>query len=297
MKQHTLKNSYRFEGKGLHSGKFAHLFIKPAAEDTGIVFVRTDLGGLKVPAIATNVCATSRSTEISADIASVCTIEHIMSAFTGMGIDNAIVEIDSVEMPILDGSARLYAEAFAKDGLVEQNAERRYVEVRESMEIKDEKSGSWIRITPSDKFSIEATLDFDSKVLGVQKVTWTEGDDYLDAVAPCRTFCFFHEIEFLASQGLVKGGDVDNAIVVVEYPASAQQVSAVSRLFNKKAVEVKDGYLNNIELRFLDECGRHKLLDFLGDIRLVGGFPKFRVEAFKPGHKLNTIAAKAVINQ
>ncbi|MCQ2271172.1 MAG: UDP-3-O-acyl-N-acetylglucosamine deacetylase [Bacteroidales bacterium] len=296
MNQRTLKNSYSFEGKGLHTGKYSRMTICPAAEDTGIRFIRTDISDdAFIDALATNVSNTARSTTISQNGISVVTIEHIMSALTGLGVDNAIIKIDNEEVPILDGSASYYIKAICADGLVEQNSERKYLEIKEFREIINEKSGSYIRIFPADRFSIDLTLDFESKVLGIQKVHWDEDTDYAAEIGICRTFVFFHEIEFLASQGLVKGGDVDNAIVIVEHPVSDEQLENICRIFNKDKVAITDeGYLNNLELHFSDECGRHKLLDMLGDLRLAGGFPKVRIEAFKSGHTINTNAAKAI---
>lgn len=294
--QHTLKNSYTFEGKGLHTGRQSRMTIKPAPADTGIIFKRTDLGeDAIVEALAENVTNTARSTTIAKGDVSVVTIEHIMSAFMGLGVDNAIIEIDNIEVPILDGSARLYVESITSDGLEEQSAERKYITIEKEIEIKDEKTGSYVRITPSDHPEFEVTSDFNSRVLGVQTAHWDEGMDYAEEVGPCRTFVFFHEIEFLAKQGLVKGGDVNNAIVIVEHPVTEEQVSSLCTILDMPALEVtSNGYLNNLELRFPDECGRHKLLDLLGDLRLVGGMMNAKVTAFKPGHGINTTAAKAV---
>ncbi len=270
--------------------------LKPAPAGTGIVFLRTDLGASAyVRALAENVSSTARSTTISEGEVSVSTIEHIMSAFSGLGVDNAIVEIDNVEVPILDGSARLYAEAITRDGLKEQDAERKYVEITEEIEISDEKSGSCIRITPSETPSIDLTVDFGSKVLGVQKASWNPETDYAAQIAPCRTFVFFHEIEFLFQNNLVKGGDVDNAIVIVEHPVTQEQIDRLSALFNVPKLAISDnGYLNNLQLHFPNECGRHKLLDLIGDLRLSGGWLKAKVTAFKPGHSLNTRAAAEI---
>lgn len=217
-----------------------------------------------------------------------------MSALTGMGVDNAVVEIDSPEVPILDGSARLYAEAFAADGLEEQDSERKYLTLDREIEVRDEKSGSWVRITPADAPSFEITADFNSRVLGVQKAGWDGTVDYATEIAPCRTFVFFHEIEFLASQGLVKGGDVDNAIVIVEHPVTDEQVARLCEMLGQPRHEVtSSGYLSNVTLHFENECGRHKLLDMIGDLRLAGGWINARITAFKPGHGINTAAAKA----
>lgn len=296
MKQHTLKYSYSFEGKGLHSGQYSHMKVCPAGEGSGIVFVRTDLEGRpEVPALAEYVSSTARSTTISRGEASAMTIEHIMSALTGLGIDNAVVELDCPEVPILDGSAKPYIDAIAPDGTVEQNAERQYIDIAEEIEVRDEKSGSYLRLSPAPAADYTLTADFGSKVLGVQTVHWNDAIDYTKEIGICRTFVFFHEIEFLFKNNLIKGGDVDNAIVIVEHPVSEEQVQSLASLLGKESLSVTEsGYLDNLSLRFRDECGRHKLLDLIGDLRLSGGFLRARVEAFKPGHTINTNAAKAV---
>ena len=294
MKERTLSKSYLFEGKGLHTGACSHTKVSPAASGTGIVFVRTDLG-VEIPALAENVHNTARCTVISKGEAKVSTIEHLLSAFTGLGIDNAIVEIDNVEVPILDGSARYYVEAFAADGLVEQDAERKYFDIPETIEVKHEASGSWVRIEPADHLSYDVTVDFNSRVLGVQTAHWDETVDYASQIAVCRTFCFFHEVQYLASQGLVKGGDVDNAIVVVEHPVEDAVLTQMANLFKQPKLSVTpEGYLSNLVLNFPDECGRHKLLDLIGDMRLAGGYLRAHISAYKPGHTINTNAAKAV---
>lgn len=293
-KQKTISDKYSFEGKGLHTGRYAHMTICPAPVNTGIVFRRTDLGA-EVKACAANVSSTARSTTISDGQTSVSTIEHVLSALTGFGIDNAIIEIDNVEVPILDGSARLYCKAFESAPLVEQEADRKLLTVKEVVEIKDEKTGSYVRVSPADSFEYDVTVDFSSKVLGVQTAHWDENVDYGYEIGRCRTFVFFHEIEYLFSQNLVKGGDVENAIVIVEHPASEEQVNRLSSLFGIPALKVNEnGYLNNLELRFSNECGRHKLLDLIGDLRLCGGIICARIEAYKPGHSINTRVAKAL---
>jgi len=295
MKQRTLIKTYTFEGKGLHSGRYAHVTLRPAPVDTGIVFIRTDLGGARIPALAENVSRTSRSTIISSGKASVGTIEHLLSALTGLGIDNAFVEIDNKEMPILDGSARFYAEAIAPDGVQEQDAERRWITLDREIRVENAKTGSYILIEPADEPSINLTIDFNSHVLGVQTVHWDMSVDYAEEIAPCRTFCFLHEVQLLATLGLVKGGDVENAIVVVEKPVSDATLRRLAKRFNQPLLSVTpNGYLSNLVLRFDDECGRHKLLDIIGDLRLAGGFMKAKVTAFKPGHALNTTAAKEI---
>lgn len=294
MNQRTFKKTYTFEGKGLHTGCYSHLSLKPAPVNTGIVFVRTDLG-LEIPALAQYVSKTSRSTTVSKGKASVSTIEHVMSVLTGLGVDNAYVEVDNKEVPILDGSARLYVEAILPDGLQGQDAERKWIEFDREVELKNEKTGSYVRIIPSDEPSYEVTIDFNSKVLGVQTVTWSPDADYATEVAPCRTFCFLHEIRLLSFLGLVKGGDVENAIVVVEKPVSERSLARMSKRFHQPLLSVTpDGYLSNLTLRFPDECGRHKLLDIIGDLRLAGGFLKAKVVAYKPGHSINTKFAKQI---
>ena len=296
--QQTLKKSYSFEGKGLHTGRVAKMTINPAPVGTGIRFRRTDLGeDSYIDALAENVSNTARSTTISCGEVSVSTIEHVLSALTGMGVDNAIIDIDNVEVPILDGSAKPYIDAIWHDGFETQDAPRRYIELKEAVEIHNEK-GSVVRIEPADEFSYDIMVDFNSKVLGVQHAQWNQDVLYPEQIGTCRTFVFFHEIEFLFNNNLVKGGDVDNAIVIVEHPVTDEQVQHMSKLFNVPALEVReDGYLSNLVLRFPNECARHKLLDLIGDLRLCGGFLKAKVTAEKAGHGINTTAAKAVRKQ
>ena len=294
--QHTLKKNYTFEGKGLHTGKIARMTGMPAPVHTGLLFRRIDLDGSpEVEALAENVSNTARSTTISKGQASVSTIEHILSALTGMGIDNALVDIDNVEVPILDGSAKPYIDAIWKDGFQEQDAPRRYVELKETIEVRNDEKGSVVRIEPAEEFSYDIKVDFNSRVLGVQNARWDDSVVYAEQIGVCRTFVFFHEIEFLFKNNLVKGGDVDNAIVIVEHPVTEEQINHISQLFNVPALQVReDGYLSNLQLRFPNECARHKLLDLIGDLRLAGGFLKAKVTAEKAGHGINTSAAKMV---
>ena len=294
--QHTLGSICTFEGKGLHTGRYAHMSVEPAPAGSGITFLRTDLGpDASFSAIAENVTNTARSTTLSSGEASAVTVEHIMSALTGMGIDNALVRLDNAEVPILDGSARPYVEAFLKAGIVPQDAPRQFLTLGREVEVRDEKSGSWVKAVPSDKPGISITVDFGSRVLGVQSASWDMGTDYASQIAPCRTFVFFHEIEFLARQGLVKGGDVDNAIVIIEHPVTQQQIDDLCSLLGLPRLECTDsGYLSNLKLHFPDECGRHKLLDIIGDLRLAGGWVNASITAFKPGHTINTMAAKEI---
>ena len=296
--QQTLIKKYTFEGKGLHTGKTAKMTVGPAPADTGIVFRRVDLGPESiVEALAENVSNTARSTTISNGTASVSTIEHIMSALTGLGVDNAFIDIDNVEVPILDGSAKPYIDAMWKDGVEVQDRPRKYVEIKETIEVTNEK-GSVVRIEPADEFSYDIKVDFNSRVLGVQHAVWNPSVVYAEEIGVCRTFVFFHELQFLFANNLVKGGDVDNAIVIVEHPVTDEQVQQMSQLFNVPALEVReDGYLSNLVLRFPNECSRHKLLDLIGDLRLAGGFLKAKVTAEKAGHGINTDAAKKIREQ
>ena len=294
--QQTLKKSYTFAGKGLHTGRVAKMTINPAPVNTGIRFRRTDIGkNSDIDALAENVSNTARSTTISCGEASVSTIEHILSALTGMGVDNALIDIDNVEVPILDGSAKPYIEAIWADGVQQQEEPRRYIELKEAVEIRNEETGSVVRIEPAEEFSYEIVVDFNSRVLGVQHAIWNPSVVYAEEIGVCRTFVFFHEIEFLFKNGLVKGGDVDNAIVIVEHPVTPEQVQNMSKLFNIPALEVReDGYLSNLVLRYPNECSRHKLLDLIGDLRLSGGFLKAKVTAEKSGHGINTEAARKI---
>ena len=293
--QQTLRKSYSFEGKGLHTGKVAKMTVSPAPAGTGIVFKRVDLGpDAIVEALAENVSSTARSTTIAKGEASISTIEHIMSALTGMWVDNAIIEIDNVEVPILDGSAKPYIDAIWKDGFQQQDAPRMYIEVQQTIEVVNDK-GSVVRIEPADEFSYEIKTDFNSRVLGVQYAQWDPSVIYAEEIGVCRTFVFFHELQFLYANNLVKGGDVDNAIVIVEHPVTEEQVKEISNIFNVPALEVReDGYLSNLVLRFPNECSRHKLLDLIGDLRLSGGFIKAKITAEKAGHGINTTAARRI---
>lgn len=294
--QHTLKKIYYFQGKGLHTGTYAHMKLMPAPVNTGIRFRRSDLRSKPIiEAVADNVSNTARSTTISANEAVVVTIEHLLSALTGLGIDNAFIELDNIEVPILDGSARPYIEAIVKDGLQDQEVPRQYLTLPQTVEVRNERTGSWVKIEPADAPSADITVDFNSKILGIQSAHWDMNVDYAQEIGVCRTFVFFHEIEYLYRNNLIKGGDVDNAIVIVENPVSEEQLSSLQNLFNLPDVKpTAEGYLNNLELHFPDECGRHKMLDLLGDLRLAGGFLNARITAYKPGHSINTKAAKAL---
>lgn len=295
--QRTLKKEYTFSGKGLHTGLKVTMVVAPAPENTGIVFVRTDLGDdARVEAVVDNVTHTQRGTTLENGEAKVSTIEHILSTFVGLGIDNAYVYLDAPEAPIMDGSAKPYVDAISPDGVVMQSAPRKYFEVKERISFKDESTGSELTLVPSDKYEVDLTIDYNSKVMGIQTAYYSsESTDYVSEIAPCRTFCFFHELEFLYKNNLIKGGDLENAIVVAEHEVPQEELDKISSLLNvEKVVRVPEGYLSNVDLRFPNECARHKLLDVLGDFSLIGYRLKGKVIANKSGHKINTQMAKLV---
>jgi len=294
--QHTIKKSYTFTGKGLHTGRVSNMTLRPAEAGSGIHFLRTDISPEAIiPALASNVSSTDRGTTITCGDASVSTIEHLMSTCAGLGIDNLLVEIDSAEVPILDGSAMPYVKSILADGLQEQSMPRRYLSLREPFHWEDAAAGASIDILPAEDFSADLTVDFGSRVLGVQRMRYSEGVDYASEIATCRTFCFFHELEFLASKGLIKGGDMDNAIVIVEHPVDDATLRRMQSLFGVGELEVNEGYLNNLQLHFPDEIVRHKMLDLLGDFALLGAPLKGTIIARKTGHRINTEVCKALL--
>ena len=293
--QKTLKAPVAFSGKGLHTGMESNMTVHPAPAGSGIVFRRTDLEGRpEIPALADYVTDTSRGTTIEKGGAKVCTIEHIMSALWTLGIDNAVVEIDAPETPIMDGSAKDFAAALSETGLEEQEAERQYYEVRETIEFDYPEKNASIVIYPDSKFSVSVHVDYHSRVVGNQYATFSEEEDYAKEIAPCRTFAFLHELEPLLAANLIKGGDLDNAIVVAEKEVSDAELERLARVFDKKDIRITDGYVNNLQLRFINEIARHKLLDVLGDLALLGMRIKGRVLANRPGHFVNTETARAL---
>ena len=294
-KQKTVAAPISFKGKGLHTGLDVKMTVLPADPDTGIRFRRVDLEGRpEIEALADYVVDTSRGTTLEKGEARISTIEHIMAALWAGGVDNAVVETDAPEAPIMDGSALEYVEALQKTGLVEQDAERQYYDITEKVSYYDIERGVEIAAYPDDEFSINVSIDFNSKVLGNQYARLDKTDKFAKEIAPCRTFVFLHEIEPLIQHNLIKGGDLDNAIVIVENDISDEEIQRLSTLFNKKDVKVKEGYLNNLKLRFPNEPARHKLLDMLGDLALIGMRIRGKVVAFKPGHYANTEFARMV---
>ena len=288
-KQQTLAGSISFSGKGLHTGAIVTMTVNPAAENHGIVFRRTDIEGEpSVPALCEYVTDTSRGTTIERGAARVSTIEHIVSALWTMGVDNALIDIDGPETPIMDGSAREYAEAIEQTGLVDQDADCKFYEVTEKQVYTIPDKGVAIIIYPDDEFTASVHVDYNSKVIGNQYATLDMFTEYKENIAPCRTFVFLHELEPLLKMNLIKGGDLDNAIVVVENPVSDEQLDHLKKIFNKEDIRVTGGYLNNLQLRANNELARHKLLDLLGDFALLGMRIKGRVWASRPGHFANT---------
>ncbi len=295
-KQGTLANEITLTGKGLHSGVDVMLTICPAPESTGVVFQRIDLDGQPtIEAIAENVVDTSRGTTIEHNKARVSTVEHLLASLLGMGVDNALVKVNGPEIPIMDGSARLFVEAIAKAGVVKQELEREYYVIKEKLVYSDPKRGIEIAAYPDDSFSIDVLIDYNSKVLGNQYAQLQDVNDFQTQIASCRTFVFFHELEPLLRNNLIKGGDLQNAIVIMEQKVSQEELDRIADLFNKPRVHVKpNGILNNLELHFPNEPARHKLLDIVGDLALVGRQIKGKIIAKRPGHLANTELAKII---
>lgn len=292
-KQQTLKAPLSFSGRGLHTGLNVNMRVLPADADTGLIFRRVDLEGApEVPALGDFVTDTSRGTTIERGAAKVSTIEHIVSALWTMGVDNAIIEVDAPETPIMDGSAREYAAGISAVGLEEQAAERKYYEVTDKIVYTIPEKGVVILIYPDDNFNVSVHVDYNSKVIGNQYATFMPEDSYQDNIASCRTFVFLHEVEPLLKANLIKGGDLDNAIVVVENPVSDEELARLAKVFNKTDIQITGGYLNHLELRYTNELARHKLLDILGDFALLGVRIKGRIMATRPGHFANTETVK-----
>ncbi len=295
-KQRTLKSEVSLSGKGLHSGVEVTMTFKPAPENHGYVFVRTDLEGQPmIKATADHVTETVRGTTIEQNGASVATIEHTMAALYGMGIDNVLIEINGPEAPILDGSSIEYVKAIRKAGIVEQDAKREYFEVKEKISYSDEERGVDIMIYPDDHLSINVLIDYNSKVLGNQYAILNRLDEFETEIAMSRTFVFFHELEGLAKLNKIKGGDLDNAIVILDRKVAQEEIDRIADLFHKPHIKANsEGILSNVELHFPNEPARHKLLDLLGDIALVGKPLKGKIVATRPGHKANTEFARKI---
>jgi UDP-3-O-[3-hydroxymyristoyl] N-acetylglucosamine deacetylase/3-hydroxyacyl-[acyl-carrier-protein] dehydratase len=295
-KQTTLKAPITFSGKGLHTGVEVNMTFKPAPDSHGYIFKRVDLPDQPIiNALAENVVETSRGTVLEENGARISTIEHVLASFVGMGIDNVLIEVDGPEAPILDGSAIEYAEAIEKTGKVEQQTDRKYFILKEKLEYYDEENGIHIIAYPDKIQSVNVLIDYNSKVLGNQYASLEELQSFKEEIAPCRTFVFLHELEFLVKNNLIKGGDVDNAIVIVDRKVSQEELDRLADLFNKPHIKVQpEGILNNVDLRFSNEPARHKLMDLIGDLALVGRWFKAKIIATRPGHTSNNEFARAL---
>ena len=295
-KQHTLKESFTLSGKGLHTGLPITITFNPAPENYGYKIKRVDLEEQPVlDALAENVGNTQRGTVLIKGDVQVSTIEHAMAALYGMNIDNCLIEVNAPEFPILDGSAIEYVKAIRKVGLQEQLEERDFFVVRRKMEVRDEATGSKLILLPDDHFCVNSFIEFESKYIPNQSATLDEMADFEDQIAGCRTFVFVREIQKLREAGLIKGGDLDNAIVIYEKQISQKELDDLADMLgvpHKNATEL--GYLNNKAIQFSNEPARHKLLDIIGDMALIGKPLKGRVIATRPGHKINNQLARAV---
>jgi len=270
--------------------------FKPAPDSHGYIFKRVDLPDQPIiNALAENVVETSRGTVLEENGARVATIEHVLAAFVGMRIDNVLIEVDGPEAPILDGSAKEYADAIDEIGKVEQQTDRKYFILKEKLEYYDEESGIHIIAYPDKVQSLNVLIDYNSKVLGNQYASLEELENFKEEIAPCRTFVFIHELEYLAKNNLIKGGDLDNAIIIVDRQVSQHELDRLADLFNKPHVKVQpEGILNNVDLRYSNEPARHKLPDLIGDLALVGRWFKAKIIATRPGHTSNNEFARAL---
>lgn len=295
MMQHTLSKSVSFEGTALHTGELVHVNLIPAEENTGIVFIRTDLAeSPEIPALVKHVNRTNRQTILQKGDASVGTVEHLMSSLYAMGVDNLRIELDGSEVPILDGSAAPFVALIKEAGLAEQSAEKNYYVIEEPFIFNGEDGGE-IMALPSEQFEVVSMIDFGSSVLGPQHAHLTHMDQFEEEIAHARTFSFLRELEPLLDQGLIQGGDLNNAIVYVDQEIAPETLTKLKKAFNREDVQVtQNGTLNNIQLRYSNEAARHKLLDVIGDVALLGRPLKGRIIASKPGHGLNAQFTKAL---
>lgn len=295
-KQKTLKQSITLSGIGLHTGKQVSLVIKPAPIDHWFKFKRTDLEGS--PTIDANVdlvTTTQRGTTLQQNGAEISTIEHVLAALVGMEIDNAILEVNGPEIPILDGSSLPYINAINAVGIEEQEKDKNYLYINKNLTYEDTDKGIEMLIVPSEEYRLTVMVDYNSPMLGTQHASMYNIGEFQKEVAPCRTFVFLREVEYLYKSGLIKGGDVENAIVMVDEEIDNDRLQELADLFNKPKIEINGiGILNNLELRFRNEPARHKLLDIVGDLALVGAPIKGHILAGRPGHSGNTAFAKII---
>ncbi len=288
--QRTLKDQVALDGVGLHTGESVTIIFKPAPVDTGYVFVRTDLSPpVEIPADVHYVNNTDRGTNLEKDSAKIQTSEHVLAALVGMEIDNCYIELDSAESPIMDGSSKFFVEAIESVGVEEQDKPREEYVVTDLITYKDDETGSEITLIPADEYQVTTMVDFETKVLGTQNASLDTLRDFKETIAPSRTFSFLHELEMLLEHGLIKGGDLNNAIVYVDKPLSESNMDRLKEAFGKENIAVQpNGILDNLSLHFSNEAARHKLLDVIGDLALVGVPIRGKVFAHKPGHKVNT---------
>ncbi|ASZ14853.1 bifunctional UDP-3-O-[3-hydroxymyristoyl] N-acetylglucosamine deacetylase/3-hydroxyacyl-ACP dehydratase [Chitinophaga pendula] len=294
--QHTLKEAITISGVGLHTGAHVNMTLKPANPGFGIKFQRIDLPGQPVvKADVDYVVDTTRSTTLEHNGARVSTVEHIMAALAGTGVDNALVELDGGEIPIMDGSAQPFVEAIEKVGLQDQDAKKIYYSIDTNISYNDEGKQVEMVALPAIDYRITCLIDFNSPVLGTQHANLKGIQEFNKEIAPCRTFCFLHELEYQLSLNLIKGGDINNAIVVVDRPVSEEELQRLAKAFNREKISVqREGILNNIELRFPNEPARHKLLDVVGDLALIGVPIKAHIIANRPGHASNVEFARKI---
>jgi UDP-3-O-[3-hydroxymyristoyl] N-acetylglucosamine deacetylase/3-hydroxyacyl-[acyl-carrier-protein] dehydratase len=294
VKQNTIGKEISLSGVGLHTGKEVKMTFKPAPINSGFSFVRIDLEGSPViEADANYVVNTQRGTNLEKLGVKIQTPEHVLAALTGCDLDNVIIELDSSELPIMDGSSKYFVEALEKAGIVEQEAYRNYYIVKEIISFSDESTGSEIIVMPSDEYQITTMVDFGTKVLGTQNATLKSISDFKKEISDSRTFSFLHELESLLDNGLIKGGDLNNAIVYVDKEISETTMENLKKAFGKEKITVKpNGILDNLTLHYPNEAARHKLLDVIGDLALIGTRIKGKVIANKPGHFVNTQFAK-----
>ncbi|RFM29791.1 bifunctional UDP-3-O-[3-hydroxymyristoyl] N-acetylglucosamine deacetylase/3-hydroxyacyl-ACP dehydratase [Deminuibacter soli] len=295
-KQHTLGSSVSISGTGLHTGVLVDMTLKPAHPGFGIQFQRIDLPNQPViKADCDLVTDTSRGTTLQVGDAKVSTIEHLLAALVGMGVDNVLVELNGPEIPIMDGSSMPFIELIEEVGVVEQDATKAWYSIDENIYHYDEEKRVEMVAMPAMDYQITTLIDFNSPVLGTQYAQLKSMRDFKNDIAPCRTFSFLHELEMLLEHNLIKGGDINNAIVIVDKPVTQQEMDRLAKAFNREKIEVKsEGYLNNLELRFPNEPARHKLLDVVGDLALIGYPIKGRIIANRPGHSTNVAFAQKI---
>ena len=295
-KQHTLQEEIRISGTGLHTGINVDMTLKPAHAGFGFQFQRVDLPGSPViKADCDLVTDTSRGTTLELNDVKVSTVEHILAALVGMGVDNCLIELNGPEIPIMDGSSGPFVEEIEATGVVEQDAAKAWYSIDTNLSFYDENKRVELTALPATNYEITTLIDFNSPVLGTQHASLKNMREFQHEIAPCRTFCFLHELEMLIENNLIKGGDINNAIVVVDKPVTEDEMGRLAKAFGRKKVEVKtEGYLNNLELRFSNEPARHKLLDIIGDLALIGYPIKAHIIANRPGHSSNVEFAKKI---